>query len=110
MTDLLRRLADRVEGDPFFLAAPLAIFARTEGLDDAGLAAALGLAGDRLPELKLCRPPRPEPEHFWDDACRIAKHFGIDPAPLADALRRGQVLLRLRERPAPPSGAGGLIA
>jgi hypothetical protein len=111
MSDPLAKLASRVGEDPFFLAAPLAVFASTEGLDDAGLAAALGIAADRLAELKLCRPPRPEPEHFWPDVQQIAGHFGVDAAKLADAVRRGQMVLRFRDRPAASAdGAGTLLA
>src|SRR5205807_271529 len=95
-------LARRVESDPFFLAAVLAEFARTEGLDDAGLAAALGLPADRLPHLKLCRPPRPD--HFWPDVEHLAGHFGIPSEPLAEAVRRGETVVRARAA-SPPAGA-----
>jgi hypothetical protein len=110
MTDPLARLAARAEADPFFLAAPLAVFAQTEGLDDAGLAAKLGLPPERLPKLKLCRPPRPEPEHFTADVRQIAGHFGIDPDALAHAVRRGQTVIELRSgQPAPADGTGAFL-
>lgn len=109
MTDPLAPLAARAVDDPFFLAGPLAVFARTERLDDAGLARALGVPAGRLSELRLCRPPRPEPEHFWPDVRQIAGHFGIDSETLADAVRRGQMVLRLRARPAAPAGGGGTL-
>jgi hypothetical protein len=109
MTDPLALLAARAADDPFFLAAPLAVFARTERLDDTGLAHALGVVVSRLPELQLCRPPRPEPEHFWPDVRQIAGHFGIDPETLADAVRRGQMILRLRARSGAPGGEGGTL-
>jgi hypothetical protein len=111
MTDPLTRLAKRVEADPFFLAAALAVYARTEGLDDAGLAAALGLPADKLPHLKLCRPPRPEAEHFWADVEHLAGRFGIPPEPLADAVRRGQAVMQLRDATLPAdTGAGAFLA
>jgi hypothetical protein len=104
MTDPLANLARRVEPDPFFLAAVLAEYARTEGLDDAGLAAALGLPPDRLPHLKLCRPPRPEAEFFWPDVEHLADRFGIPPEPLAEAVRRGETIARAKAA-SPPAGA-----
>jgi hypothetical protein len=109
MTDPLAPLAARVADDPFFLAAPLAVLARTERLDDAGLARALGVPEGRLSELRLCRPARPEPEHFWPDIRQIAGHFGIDPETLADAVRRGQMVLRLRADPSAPAGGTGTL-
>jgi hypothetical protein len=111
MTDPLAKLAARVGDDTFFLAAPLAVYAGTEGLDDVGLANALGIAVGRLPELKLCRPPRPEPEAFWPDVQQIADHFGIDVTRLADVVRRGQIVIRFRQRPAASAdGKGTLLA
>jgi hypothetical protein len=107
MTDPLARLARKVEGDPFFLAPVLALFARSEGLDDAGLAAALGCPPAELPRLKLCRPPREGPEHFWPDVTQIATAFGLGPDRLAEAVRRGQALQRLQR---PAAGPGTLLA
>ena len=102
MTDPLANLARRVEADPFFLAAALAEYARTEGLDDAGLVAALGLPPDQLPHLKLCRPPRPD--HFWPDVEHLAGRFGIPPESLAEVVRRGEAVARARSA-SPPTGA-----
>lgn len=109
MTDPLANLARRVGADPFFLAAALAEFARTEGLDDAGLAAALGLPPDRLPHLKLCRPPRPQAEFFWPDVEHLAGRFGIPPESLAEAVRRGESVARARTAN-PSADAGAYLA
>jgi hypothetical protein len=101
MTDSLDWLAQRVERDPGFLGSVLALYAQSERLDAAGLAAALGCSPEVLPKLKLCRPPRAE--RFWDDVSGIAAHFGLDADRLAAVVRRGQVLAKLREFSSPNS-------
>jgi hypothetical protein len=109
VTDPLAHLAGRVEADLFFLAPVLALYARSERLDDAGLAAALGCPEDLLPRLKLCRPPRPEPGHFWDDVTRIADRFGLDPDRLAEVVRRGQAIQQMQS-PGAAAEPGTLLA
>jgi hypothetical protein len=96
MSEALDHLAARVRDDPFFLAHPLAEYARSAGLDDAGLAAALGCRAGDLTALRLCRAPAGDPAQFRADVGAIAGRFGIPPARLADAVRRGQNLARLR--------------
>jgi hypothetical protein len=109
MTDPLEGLASRAEGESFFLAPVLAAYAQSEGLDDAGLAAALGCPPGELAMLRLCRAPRTERREFWDDVTRIAERFGIGPDRLAEAVKRGRVVLRLRAAD-PGSGGGFLMA
>jgi hypothetical protein len=96
VSDPLEPLARRVEGDPFFLASVLAEYARSEGLDDAGLAAALGCRPAALTDLRLCRAPGMEPREFKADVVRVAEHFGLEPVRLAEIARRGQTLQRAR--------------
>jgi hypothetical protein len=105
MTDPLDWLAQRVEADPFFLGSVLALYAESEGLDDAGLATALGCPPEALSRLKLCRPPRPD--RFGDDITALATHFGLDFNRLAAAVRRGQVIEQLRGASSP---SGTLLA
>jgi hypothetical protein len=107
MADPLHALAERAEDEPFFLAAVLAAYARSEALADPGLAAALGCREEDLVMVRLCRAPRTEPGEFWEDVQAIAERFGMDPERLAEAAKRGQVVLRLRA--ARPTG-GGLLA
>ncbi len=95
MSAALDHLAERVGTDPQFLANALAEYARSEGLDDTGLAVALGCASADLTRLRLCGIPRPD--HFRADVERIAAHFGIGPDTLTPILRRGESLARLRE-------------
>jgi hypothetical protein len=107
MVDPLKALAARAEREPFFLAAPLAAYARSEQLDDAGLAAALGCREEDLVMVRLCRAPRDESSEFWEDVHCVAGRFGLDPERLAEAVKRGRVVLRLQAaRPA----TGGLMA
>jgi hypothetical protein len=108
MTTPLERLARRVESDPFFLAAPLARFAESERLDDEALAVRLGCDQDTLTRLRLCRNPEPEPPQFAADVERIAARFGLDADRLAEAVRRGQTVLRFRA--AGTGGTGSLLA
>lgn len=96
MADPLEALAARAQDDPFFLASPLAAYAGGEGLDDAGLAAALGCSPGDLVMLRLCRAPHADSSEFWEDVSRVAERFAIDPRRLAGAVKRGRVLLRLR--------------
>lgn len=111
MADRLARFARRVEGDPFFLASALAAYARTEALDDAGLAAALSCDPSALTPLRLCRRPRPEPAAFRADVDRIAARFGADPGALAQIVRRADALATWRDAP-PAAGRddAGLLA
>jgi hypothetical protein len=105
MRDPLELLAKRAEQEPYFLAAVLAAYAHSEGLNDAGLAAALGCLREELTMVRLCRAPRTEPPEFWADVTAVATRFGMDRQRLAEAVKRGRVVLRLRQAP-----AGGFLA
>jgi hypothetical protein len=96
MSTALDHLASRVATDPLFLASVLAEYARSEGLDDGGLATALGCARTDLTRLRLCGTPRSDPEQFRTDIAAIAERFAIDTNTLAAIVRRGQSLARLR--------------
>jgi hypothetical protein len=96
MTTPLDRLAKRVVRDPFFLAPLLALSAASEGLDDAGLAAALGCPVATLTDLRLCRAPRPDPDGFRHDVAAVAGRFGLDAGRLVEVVRRGQVLQKVQ--------------
>jgi hypothetical protein len=97
MSDPLDNLARRVEGDPFFLAAALARYARSERLDDDGLAAALGCSRQTLTALRLCRMPGDGPHPFGKDIDRISTHFCVDAVVLTEIVRQWEVLRCLRE-------------
>jgi hypothetical protein len=97
MNDPLEGLARHVAADPFFLAPLLAEFARGEWLDDEALAVRLGCRREDLAALRLCRAPRPDPDGFREDVECIAGHFRLDVDQLIEAVRRGQVLQRLRK-------------
>lgn len=106
----LELLAARAAADPLFLAHPLAEYARTENLDDAGLAAALGLPADRLTDVRLCGAPRTDPDGFRDDVQSVADAFGIDPGPLAEVVHAARGLAELRAANAVRGELGYLLA
>src|SRR5579871_3289220 len=96
MTDPLDTLARRVESDPFFLASTLVLYARSEALDEEALCRFLCCPRESFAMLRLCRTPDEEPAGFQRDVKRIAERFGLDENALAEAVRRGQTLQRLR--------------
>jgi hypothetical protein len=110
MSAALDHLAARVATDPLFLASVLAEYARSEGLDDDGLATTLGCLRTDLTRLRLCSAPRPEPEQFRADVLTIAERFGIAPNTLTAIVRRGQSLSRIRAVQRQGSEAGFLLA
>lgn len=110
MTDALEQMARRVAQDPFFLACPLAEYARSERLDEAALAARLGCRVEDLTRLRLCRAPRAGEVDFKTDVTAIATSFGIDIATLARAIRYGEGLARLREAARLASEPGHMLA
>ena len=97
MTSRIDAFARRVEADPFFLAPALADYARSEHLDELGLAEALGCPVDTLSRLRLCRRPRPDPISFRADIDKIASRFTVHADVLAEAVRRSDALSRLRQ-------------
>jgi hypothetical protein len=92
----LTHLAQRVADAPDFLAFALAEYARSERLDDAGLAERLGCTVDTLTHLRLCRMPREQAPAFWQDVEQIAQRFSLAPEGLADVVRRAHALFHLR--------------
>jgi hypothetical protein len=97
MDSHLENLARRVEEDPFFLACPLRLYAQTEGLDETKLLAALECSKETLTMVRLCRTPRAESEHFQKDIDQIVLRFPVNANVLAEAVRRGQVIMRMRQ-------------
>jgi hypothetical protein len=111
MTKHLDRLAARVAQDPFFLAAVLQGFADSEQLDDAALAARIGCDRPTLTHLRLCRNPDLDPACFWTDVEKIAGRFKLDPDKLAEIVRLGQAVCKLRSAgSALVEGKGSLMA
>ena len=95
----LEHLAQRLEDDPFFLACPLKLYAKSEGLSKDGLAAGLNCSEESLLSVQLCRAPSGEDESFQDDIEKIAAKFSADADALAEAVRRGQAIFHLAKAP-----------
>lgn len=111
MSEHLERLARRVADDAFFLAPALALYARSEGLDEAALAARLECPLATLTLLRLCRMPHAQPPRFGQDIDCIATRFTVRAEVLAEVVRRGQNLLQLRAtETTAPDAAGFLLA
>src|SRR5689334_3353023 len=102
MPEPLENLALRLEDDPFFLACPLRLFARSASLEEDQLADKLGCSSKTLILLRLCRAPRIEAGQFEKDITRIADSYQVNALALTDAVRRGQAIWHLRR-----GGAGG---
>lgn len=107
MGEQLDYLARRVAADRFFLASALAPYARDEGLNDAGLARALGCEVAALARLRLCRRPTGEAAAFRADVARIADHFGIERGLLAQIVRRADAIAGLRAASDDAAGRDG---
>jgi AraC-like DNA-binding protein len=108
MTKRLEHLGRRLEEDPYFLASLLRAYTTSEGLTDTQLADVLGCTMETLTQTRLCRAPREA--SFAADVDRIATRFGLERAALIQAVRRGQVLLKLRGASGARGVAGFLAA
>jgi len=101
-------MAQRVAADPYFLGWILGEYTRSEGLTEEELAVKLGCSRETLLLLALCRRPRSTPSEFRADVEQIANRFGVDAATLAQLVRWGEVVARLRAGAA--GDHGSLIA
>jgi hypothetical protein len=99
MSNHLEHLTNRLEKDPFFLACPLRLYARSEGLSEEGLAAHLKCTKETLTSVLLCRAPSGEDESFYEGIERIVAKFLLDADTLAEAVRRGQALFHMGRSP-----------
>jgi hypothetical protein len=97
MAKNLEHLARRLEGDPFFLACPLRVFAESMKLDDARLAEKLGCPLETLTVVCLCRAPTGDAAEFQRGISRIADKFNIDATRLTEVVRLGQAVFRMRQ-------------
>src|SRR5687767_1708164 len=107
MSERVASMARRVSHDPYFLASVFSAYARSERLDERGLAAALGCTVEALVPLRLCRRPLAETPIFRDDVARIAARYEVNPVALAQIIRRVDALEALRRG---VNDAGMLVA
>jgi len=108
MSAALDHLAERVKSDPWFLAHPLAEYARSAGLDDAALAERLGCPVAGLSAVRLCRAPQPDTVRA--DLTAVAERFGLNLLALLAAVQHGAGLARLREGTKAGADAGWQLA
>jgi hypothetical protein len=79
---------------PWALGSVLDEYCRNEGLTREQLASFLGCKRESLAWLSLCR--RPAGEQFAGDVTKIAGRFEVNPAKLAQIVRRVDALAALR--------------
>ncbi|MCC6188199.1 MAG: hypothetical protein IT318_04165 [Anaerolineales bacterium] len=87
-TGPLGRLAERLSGDPGFMANVLAAYQAQERLSSSDLADRLGLAPEGLVQLALCKRPQPGGTEFAAQVRQIAAFVGLAPATLAQLIRQ----------------------
>jgi hypothetical protein len=97
MAKHLEHLARRLEGDPNFVACPLTLYAQSECLDKGSLASKMRCSTETLTLICLCRAPSGESEFFQDGVDRIAAKYSVDADLLAEAIRRGQAVFKMRQ-------------
>jgi hypothetical protein len=95
MAKNLEHLAARVRNDPFFLACPLALFAKSEAMNEQQLAAWFHCSMATLTMIEVCRAPEAESSSFVADLGRVAARFSINPDRLVEAVRRGQAVFHM---------------
>ena len=79
---ILGRGARHFASDPRVVAAALTSYRARTGLDEAGLAAWLGLSIERLHGLALCTAPDPTSPHLAAAVAALAAFIGCDAARL----------------------------
>lgn len=89
---LLRRAANRAGRRPGFLGYELAGYRQVTGEESS---AWLGIDGEQLDRLALCRTPR-RGVYFAHDLLTISAHVGVDSLALVGLLRRVEVLAELQ--------------
>jgi hypothetical protein len=107
----LRVAAERAAQRPFFIGRDLAEFRALRGFSEIELAAWLGCAPERLPELALCRRPVLRGPGFRHGVQKIADHIGIRPERLAELLREVDAAdaLRRPDIPSPTPHSHGML-
>ncbi len=79
---ILDRGARHFASDPRVVAAALTSYRARTGLDEAGLAAWLGLSSERLHGLALCTAPDLTSPHAIEEIASLAAYIGCDAARL----------------------------
>ncbi len=93
---LLARVAARLAGNDFFLAAALEGYRVEHGLSEAELAAHLGCPPEQLTRLALCRQPDDGSPSFREEVEQVAHFSGADPVKLGVLLREVAAIQALR--------------
>jgi hypothetical protein len=84
----MQLLAEKLRGDPDFMAFVLDQFCRQEGISILELPDALGIMPEMVTRLALCRRPNPDTADFAKGIHEIADYTLADEAVLANIIRR----------------------
>ena len=95
----LKRMADLVSRDPFFMGWALAQYQAHYSMADQALAEWLGCDTERLVRLALCRAPSDQSRRFQADVRRVATYANCNADQLVSLLREVAVIGSLRDTP-----------
>ena len=98
MTEAMRHAAKRAAHEPMFLAYDLSVFAEQSGATREGVGDWLGITGDALDRLALCKSPRRD-QHFSADLDAIASYAEVDSHRLVRLVRQVDALAALASAP-----------
>jgi hypothetical protein len=96
MFNPLKRMAERSRTEPLFFGYLLERYARSESLDDAALAARLGIALEKLTLLRLAGRPAEDPGRRREDIRILAEAYGIEYGVLMDVVKHALALTHLQ--------------
>lgn len=104
MDPLLEQLAQRLEGNPQFMASVLARHRRQEGRTRAVQQEMLGVDPIGYVRLALCRRPAADPATFRAHVEKIARYTGADLGPLVQLIRLVDAVESMDVRTIVPGG------
>ncbi len=95
---LLEQLAQRLEGDPNYMASVLEAYRRQEGKSRDAQQQQLGLSRLAFVRLALCRRPDADQATFRAQVEEIARYTGATPASLVQLIRQVDALASMDAR------------
>lgn len=84
--ETFRFLAQKLAGNPDYMAHALAVYQKEQGLDEEGVARKLGALPEMIVRLALCKRPKASSEDFEDRISELSDFALIDEAILLEVL------------------------